>query len=82
MNELATRFERLLAGAVADEQERRGWREHLHHGAAEPLAPQGAPSLLFRGRSESGSTLEILKRANGTMDVLVDRSLGRAARLS
>ena len=72
MTELATRFERLLAEAVADEQERRRWREHLHHGAAEPLAPQGAPSLLFRGRSESGSTLEILGRSDGTLDVLVD----------
>jgi len=72
MTELATRFERLLAEAVADEQERRRWHEHLHHGAAEPSAPQAAPPLLFRGRSGTGSTLEILERADGTLDVVVD----------
>lgn len=72
MTELATRFDRLLVEAVADEQERRRWHEHLFHGAAEPSAPQAAPPLLFRGRSETGSTLEILERADGTLDLVVD----------
>lgn len=72
MTEFATRFDRLLAEAVADEQERRGWHEHLYHGAAEPPAPQAAPPLLLRGRSGTGSTLEILERPDGTLDVVVD----------
>ncbi|MGZ8702064.1 MAG: ribosome hibernation promotion factor [Gaiellaceae bacterium] len=72
MTELARRFDRLLAEAVADERERRRWHEHLHHGGAQPSAPQAAPPLLFRGHSGDGSTLEILERADGTLDVVVD----------
>jgi adenosine/AMP kinase len=72
MTELARRFDRLLAEAVADERERRRWHEHLHHGAAQPSAPQAAPPLLFRGHSGAGSTLEVLERADGTLDVVVD----------
>lgn len=69
---LASRFERLLVEAVADERARRRWREHLHHRAPEPLAPESPPPLLFRGRSESGSRVEIVERADGTLDVMVD----------
>ncbi len=72
MSDLATRFDRLLVEAVADERERRRWQEHLHHGAAQPSAPQAVPPLVFRGRSGAGSTLEVLERTDGTLDVLVD----------
>lgn len=73
--ELESRLDRLLAEAVADERERSRWRLHLRHRTGEPATPTGRPPLLFRGRSEAGSTLEIFERADCTLDAVVDGAL-------
>jgi hypothetical protein len=71
--ELEERFERLLEEWVGDEETRRAWREHLHHGAPAPLEPEDAPlALVFKGRSAAGSVAEIRERPDGDYDVVVD----------
>lgn len=72
---VASRFERLLLEAVEDELERDRWRAHLRHRAPEPATPEAGPPLLFRGRSDAGSTLELLERPDGTLDAIVDGAL-------
>ena len=75
MAELASRFETLLEEATADEDERARWRRHLRGLEGEPSEPQPRPFLRFRGRSDAGSTLEVLERGDGTLDAVVDGSL-------
>lgn len=67
------RFERLLREAVADAEVRRAWLEHLRNGAPAPAEPSAAaPPLVFRGRSETGSLVEVRQRPEGDYDVVVD----------
>ena len=75
MEELATRFETLLEEAALDDRERTRWRRHFHGLEGEPSEPRARPFLLFRGRSDAGSTLEIRERDDGTLDAVVDGAL-------
>lgn len=75
MEELADRFEALLEEAAVDDRERTRWRRHLHGLESEPSEPRARPFLLFRGRSDAGSTLEIRERDDGTLDAVVDGAL-------
>jgi hypothetical protein len=60
MEELEEKFETLLGRWVPQATEQMRWREHLYRGAEEPHESlPAAESLLFRGRSELGSTLVI-----------------------
>jgi len=69
------RFEHLLAACVPDEQGRRAWRAYLHHRGAAPPGPPAADPLLFRGRSEAGSVVEIRKDRSSELAVAVDGRL-------
>ena len=51
---LESRIERRLALWVADEEERRRWREHLHHGVPPPSPPTEPPPLVFHGVATDG----------------------------
>lgn len=65
-------FERLLGAWVADEETRAAWRMHLYQGAPEPSEPVPKPPLVFRGRSGSGSVVEVRERPGGDYWVEVD----------
>ena len=70
---LEGRFERLLAEFVVDEGAREAWRRRLHEGLPAPDDPRPRePTPLFKGRSTAGSAIEIRRRADGDLDVLVD----------
>lgn len=72
LKKLAKQFDRLLAEGVPAERDRQAWLEHLHGGAGEPVGPGTARPLLFRGRSATGSRIEILAESDGTLDVVID----------
>lgn len=65
-------FERLLGEWVADEEARAAWRMHFYQGAPEPFEPAPGPPLVFRGRSGSGSVVEVRERPDGDCAVEID----------
>jgi hypothetical protein len=73
--ELEADLERLLEEWVDDGDARRAWREHLHGDASEPNVPTVRPALVYRGCSESGSTVEVRERAEGGYGVEIDGCL-------
>lgn len=70
--ELEADFERLLEEWVTDEETRAAWRAHLYDDGPEPAEPEPEPPLVFRGRSEAGSVVEIRRRPGGELVVEVD----------
>jgi hypothetical protein len=70
--ELERRFEERLHEWVAEEEARAAWRAHLHGDFAEPTPPIADRPLVYRGRAETGSVVEIRRRADGDYDVEVD----------
>jgi hypothetical protein len=72
LRELELRFEELLDEWVTDEEPQAEWRAHLHGDAPEPSRPVPGRPLLFRGRGETGSVVEIRREANGDSDVELD----------
>jgi hypothetical protein len=72
LRRLESRFERLLDGWSATEELRAAWRAHLHGDAPEPAEPTAPRPLVFRGRAETGSVVEIRERADGDYAVEVD----------
>jgi hypothetical protein len=69
------RFEHLLAEYVSDEAVRRAWREFLHHRGREPAGPPPIRPVLFRGRSDAGSVIEIRRDDRGELAIEVDGRL-------
>jgi hypothetical protein len=67
-------FERLLAEWVTDDSVSVAWRAHLYERGPEPDEPVPRPPLVFRGRSASGSIVEIRERQDGDCSVEVDGS--------
>ena len=79
---LETRIERRLALWVADEEERRRWREHLHHGGPMPPPLPEPPPLVFHGVATDGSIVEVHAHGPGEYRLSVDGTLqGPTARL-
>src|SRR5581483_5655583 len=72
LDELDERFRRLLDEAVGQGPLRTQWLEHLRNRAPEPETPLAAPDLVFRGRSDAGSTAEIRRLPSGELEVTVD----------
>ena len=75
LRQLETRFERILDNWAPDEELRASWHAHLHRDAPEPAQPTSPRPLVFRGRAETGSVVEIRERADGDYDVDVDGRL-------
>lgn len=60
MDELEQSFEALVQRWVPDPAEQARWHEHFHRGGETPLDTDPDEPPLFRGRSELGSTLEVI----------------------
>ena len=76
LTDLEHRFERLLEEWVEDERLREAWRRCLYERGPAPdePGPQQA-ALLFKGRSDAGSIVEVRERADGDCDVAIDGAL-------
>jgi hypothetical protein len=68
-------FERLLGEWVTDTATRAAWRAHLYEDGPEPAEPAPELPLVFRGRSDSGSVVEVRERRGGEYAVEVDGAL-------
>jgi hypothetical protein len=68
-------FERLLGEWVTDAATRAAWRAHLYEDGPEPAEPARSLPLIFRGRSDSGSVVEVRERPGGEYAVEVDGAL-------
>jgi uncharacterized protein YhaN len=68
------RFDRLLDEWVPDAELKQEWREYLHSHVPEPDGPPGIEPLVFQGRTDAGSIVEI-RGANDDFGVWVDGSL-------
>jgi hypothetical protein len=69
------RFDQVLAEWVPEEDFRRAWRDHLHYRAPKPPGPPPIPPLVFRGRSEARSVVEIRGKKGEELDVEIDGAL-------
>jgi ribosome-associated translation inhibitor RaiA len=68
----AEQFERRLRQAALDEEQRRAWMAHLHHGEPPPPQAGRAAPLVFRGRSASGSELLVFALPSGELELRAD----------
>lgn len=73
--ETRSRFDRLLAEWVPDEELRRAWLEHLHNRAPEPEGPPAIRPLVFRGLSEAGSVVEVRGKQGDELELRIDGAL-------
>jgi hypothetical protein len=74
MLELRDRFERVLDEWVPQEELREAWLDHLRNRTPAPRLPEAILPVVFRGRSEAGSTAEVRRGPDG-LDVEVDGTL-------
>jgi len=77
LRELGSRFEQLISHLIPDAAERQAWRQRLFHAAPAPGSQSRAvyPALVFRGRSELGSTAEVREHPEGNYRVHIDGAL-------
>ncbi len=68
------RFDRLLEEWVPEEELREAWREYIHHRVPEPSGPPPIEPVVFQGRTEAGSLVEI-RGFGDEFQVWVDGSL-------
>lgn len=71
LSDLETRFEQILSHWFPDESIRAQWREHLFRAATEPPPVHEVPRL-YRGRSETGSIMEVFETEAGEWEYIVD----------
>ncbi len=71
LSDLDVRFEHILDHWFRDETTRAQWREHLFRAAAEPAPIHDVPRL-YRGRSESGSVVDVFETQSGEWEYIVD----------
>jgi hypothetical protein len=70
--ELESRIERRLALWVPEEDERRQWRAHLHHGGPAPSLPAAPAPLVFHGVADDGSIVEVRAQGHKEQRLYVD----------
>ena len=75
LHQLERRFAQLLDEWAPDEELRAAWQAHLHRGDPEPAEPAAEKPLVFRGRAQTNSVVEVRERADGDYDVAVDGHL-------
>jgi len=77
LRKLGSRFEQLISHLIPDAAERQAWRQRLFHAAPAPASQASAvyPTLVFRGRSELGSTAEVREHSAGSYRVHIDGAL-------
>jgi hypothetical protein len=68
------RFDRRLEEWIPDEELREQWRQYLHYRRPEPSGPDPIPRIVFRGRSDVGTNVQI-SGAGDELRVEVDGSL-------
>ena len=68
------RFDRLLDEWVPDETLRAEWRDYLHNRVPEPSEPGPVEPLVFKGRNDAGSVVEV-RGSGDEYGVWVDGSL-------
>jgi hypothetical protein len=71
LSALETRFKQILSHWFREEGLADKWREHFYDGRPEPSPIYSAPRL-YRGRSETGSVLDILETESGQWEYVVD----------
>ena len=69
------RFDQVLYEWVPEEDFRRVWLDHLHYRAPKPPGPPPIRPLVFRGRSEARSIVEIRGKKGEELDVEIDGAL-------
>jgi hypothetical protein len=69
------RFDRRLEEWVPDAETREAWRRHLDNHGPPPDEPPAIRPLVFCGRNEAGSTVEIRRRSAAELDVEIDGAL-------
>ncbi|HVN62192.1 MAG TPA: hypothetical protein VMT59_13075 [Gaiellaceae bacterium] len=74
MLRVGDRFEAVLREWVPDAELQEEWRAHLHNRVREPARPAALVPLVFMGRSDAGSTVEIRGKGD-ELAVEVDGSL-------
>ena len=72
MARVRLRFDVQLAEAPISESDRGLWRDRLHGDVTQPAATDRVRPPLFRGRSDSGSELQLLLCRDGTLEALVN----------
>jgi hypothetical protein len=68
------RFDRTLEEWVAEPELRDEWRAYLEHHASEPSGPSAIRQVVFRGRSEAASVIEVRQAPDG-LEVWIDGTL-------
>jgi uncharacterized protein YhaN len=74
LSEVRERFDRLLEEWVSDEELKQEWRDYLHTRVPEPDGPPPIEPLVFQGRTDAGSIVEV-RGSKDEFGVWVDGSL-------
>jgi hypothetical protein len=72
--EIRKRFDRLLEEWVPEPELRDEWRQYLHNRRPEPSGPPAIRPLVFQGRTDAGSIVEIRGKPD-ELEVRVDGAL-------
>lgn len=79
LSDLETRFEQILERWFRDEATQAQWREHLFRAAAEPDPIHEVPRF-YRGRSESGSVMDVFETESGDWQYIVDGTVAKRSK--
>jgi hypothetical protein len=71
MRELEQAFDKAVERWLPDPAARDAWREHFYHFGPVPPDPQLAPPPAFRGRDETGRTMELTPAPDGGYTLVV-----------
>jgi hypothetical protein len=69
--EVRERFERVLREWIQEADVQEAWRQHLHNRVPPPPGPPAIRPLVFRGRSDAGSVVEV-REGKGDDEFTVD----------